>query len=175
MTVFLIGCTHFGHQNMCEFLNEDGTKVRPFKTAFDMDEVLVGNWNAVVKAEDKVYMLGDVAMSKKALEILPHLNGTKVLIKGNHDVYRLKDYTPYFKDIRGSHKLNDCILTHIPIHRDSINRWSGGNIHAHLHNKRVLLDGKIDPLYFNVSVENINYTPITLEEVLIRMKEQQEG
>jgi calcineurin-like phosphoesterase family protein len=169
--VFTISDTHFDQVSMLTFVNSDGSKVRPFTTVEEMDETMVDNWNRIVKRDDKVYHLGDVSMTKKGLEILSRLNGTKVLIKGNHDIYRLKDYTPYFKDIRACHKLDNFILSHIPIHRDSlINRWCEGNIHGHYHSREVLLDGKPDPMYFNVSVERINYTPIAIEEVFRRMR-----
>jgi len=53
-----------------------------------------------------VYHLGDVTMNSKSLDLLYNLNGTKILIKGNHDIQALKYYTPHFKDIRGSHELD---------------------------------------------------------------------
>ena len=58
------------------------------------------------------------------------------------------------------------ILTHIPIHPESLARW-GLNVHGHLHANVVKLSlAQIpDPRYFNVSMEQINYTPISLETV----------
>ncbi|MGA1873758.1 MAG: hypothetical protein ACMUHY_08805, partial [Thermoplasmatota archaeon] len=44
----------------------------------------------------------------------------KVLIKGNHDIFKLTDYTKYFRDIRGYHVMNGLILSHIPISKDSL-------------------------------------------------------
>lgn len=172
MNVFLIADTHFSQASILRFLNEDGSKVRPFSTVEEMDEVMIQNWNQTVKPEDKIYHLGDVAYAKKSIALLSRCNGTKVLIRGNHDIYKLKDYTPYFKDIRGSHKLDNFVLSHIPIHRDSVtgNKWCEGNIHGHYHSKVVMLDGKPDPVYFSVSVERIDYTPIPLEEVFRRIR-----
>jgi calcineurin-like phosphoesterase family protein len=171
-SVFLIGDTHFGHANMLTFTNWDGSKVRPFQTVEEMDETMVERWNSVVKPHDKVYHLGDVAIAKRSLATVARLNGRKVLIRGNHDIFKLKDYTEHFYDIRGSHKLGDFILSHIPIHPESLSRWCKGNVHGHLHNNVVnqVLDiyaGREtpDPRYFNVSVERINYTPVALEEI----------
>ena len=169
--VFLIGDTHFGHQKIYEFLNFDGSKVRPWATAEEGDEIMVERWNAVVGPHDKVYHLGDVAIAKRSLATLERLNGKKVLIRGNHDIFKLNDYAKYFYDIRGSHKLSDYVLSHVPVHVDTItNRWCRGNIHGHLHNNLIRVEGSsdnvvVDTRYINVSVERINYAPIALEAI----------
>jgi calcineurin-like phosphoesterase family protein len=107
-------------------------------------------------------------MSRKtsALEILGRMNGEKILIKGNHDQCKPDAYLKYFKDIRGSHQFEGLIMTHIPIHPESLARW-GLNVHGHLHYQVVKLPlAQIpDKRYFNVSMERINYTPISLEEI----------
>ena len=96
---------------------------------------------------------------------LARLNGDKVLIKGNHDIFDVSKYLEYFRDIRAYHILNDMILSHIPIHPASLDRFKT-NIHGHLHSTRVLTEtGNIHKDYFCVSVEHTDYTPISLEEV----------
>lgn len=158
--IFLISDTHFGHSNILTFLKKDGSKVREFSSVEEMNEVMIERWNNVVQPMDKVYHLGDVLFSNKWLDlIMPRLNGTKVLIKGNHDNLKPSQYLKYFKDIRAYHVLNKTVLSHIPIHPVSLERWKG-NIHGHLHTGS-LENNK----YFNVSVERINYTPIEFEEV----------
>ena len=94
------------------------------------------------------------------------MNGEKVLVKGNHDLCKPQQYLQYFKDIRGSHQFDGMILTHIPIHPDSLARW-GLNVHGHLHYQvvRLPLSQIPDRRYYNVSMERINYTPVSLEEV----------
>lgn len=173
--VFLIGDTHFGHKGMTIFTDYDGSKVRPWTDVHEMDEAMVENWNKTVKLGDKVYHLGDVAIARKSISIMARCNGRKVLIKGNHDIFELKDYSPFFKDIRAVHKIDNFVLSHIPIHPDSLqNRWCEGNIHGHMHNHQVMdRNGEVDPRYFNVSVERINYTPIALEEVMKIMRKAQ--
>lgn len=171
MNTFVIGDTHFGHANICKFLNFDGSKVRPWDDVNEMDEALVKNWNDTVKVGDKVYHLGDVAMAKKNLDIMSRLNGKKVLIRGNHDIFDLKDYAKYFKDIRGTHKFSNFILSHMPIHPYSLtNKWCEGNIHGHLHSSVIMIEDKKDYRYFNASVECIDYKPIAMEEVFKRMR-----
>lgn len=165
--IFLISDTHFSHVGVTQFMAKDGVnKLRPWDNIEDMDEALVSNWNKTVGPKDKVYHLGDVVINRKALNILYRLNGEKVLIKGNHDIFRLEDYTPHFKDLRAYHVLSNLLLSHIPVHPDSKGRFAG-NIHGHLHDRTVKLPGtdKDDPWYYNVSVERINFTPIPLETV----------
>jgi len=160
---FLVSDTHFGHAGVCRFLNADGTKLRPWDNPADMDEAMVELWNSVVKPKDKVYHLGDVVINRKALSTLGRLNGDKVLIKGNHDIFRLTDYTAYFRDIRGYHVMNNYILSHVPVHPDSKGRFAG-NIHGHLHSRK--LD---DSWYHCVCVEQTDFKPIAFDEVMERI------
>lgn len=175
-SVFLVSDTHFGHFGVCKFMGPDGvTKLRPWATPEEMDEEMVKRWNETVRPNDKVYHLGDVVINRRALKTLARLNGDKVLIKGNHDIFRLEDYTPYFRDIRGYHVMNGCILSHIPVHESNLGRF-GTNIHGHLHAHRVMkLDfGReiIDPRYHCVCVEQTDFRPILLEDVFKRIKEE---
>jgi calcineurin-like phosphoesterase family protein len=159
---FFISDTHFGHQAACQFLRSDGiTKMRPFETSEEMDETIIDRWNKVVKPNDRVYVLGDVAMKRKDIQTIGRCSGRKVLIRGNHDIFNMADYTPYFDDIRGVHVMptRDAILSHIPLHPDSVTRFKT-NIHGHLHDNIIE-----DPRYFNVCVEHTGYAPISYEEI----------
>lgn len=166
--IFFISDHHFGHANILTFKNSDGTPLREFDDVDHMNEIMIQRHNSVVHPGDKVYFLGDVVMSKKtsALQVLARLNGEKVLIKGNHDQCSAEAYLQYFKDIRGSHQFEGLIMTHIPIHPESLARW-GLNVHGHLHSNvvRMQLSQIPDKRYFNVSVERLNYMPISLEEL----------
>lgn len=182
---WLISDTHFGHEKTCTvFKREDGSPLRPFASAEEMDEFMVAAWNQRVRPGDKVYHLGDVVINRKFLHILGRLNGDKVLIRGNHDIFKLEDYAVHFRDIRGYHVMNGLILSHVPVHHAQLGRF-GCNIHGHLHAHRVMLPtgidrktgdvlygGDIDPRYFNVSVEQIDFAPILFEDVLSRIVKQ---
>jgi len=136
---FLIADPHLSHEGVCKFLREDGTKLRPFECAAEMDEKMVENWNSVVKDGDKVYVLGDVVMKKKQLPILDRLNGRKCLIAGNHDIESAKDYLKYFYDVRAFKYLDKIALSHIPIHPDSLGRFIC-NVHGHIHQRTIMMD-----------------------------------
>ena len=118
--------------------------------------------------QDKVYVLGDVALSKRHLPHLGRLHGKLTLVGGNHDSIGLKAYLPYFRDIVGAKEMKDerLVLTHIPIHTACVDRF-GTNVHGHLHAETI-----DDPRYLCVSVEQTNYTPISLDEVLDIIKDR---
>jgi calcineurin-like phosphoesterase family protein len=168
--VFLVSDTHFGHLGVCRFMQNDGvTKLRPWDNPEDMDEEMVKRWNDRVRPNDKVYHLGDVVINRKALGIMRRLNGDKVLIRGNHDIFKDEDYRQYFRELRAYHVMNGMILSHIPLHPESLGRF-GTNIHGHLHSNRVMLDKRIDVRYHCVCVEQTNFTPILFEDVIKRIE-----
>ena len=159
MKTFLISDTHFSHKNILSFLRKDGTRLREFESVTEMDNYMVERWNSVVSTQDKVYHLGDVCFRNRDLEIISRLNGRKVLIKGNHDNLKPNKYLEYFYDIRAYHVLDKLILAHVPLHPESLSRWRG-QIHGHTHANNLF-----DKKYFNVSVENIEYTPVDFEYI----------
>lgn len=175
--VFLTSDTHFGHTGVCRFTRNDGvTKLRPWTDPDEMDEEMVKRWNETVRPNDKVYHLGDVVINRKALKIMHRLNGDKVLIRGNHDIFRDDDYREHFRELRAYHVMNGMILSHIPLHPESLGRF-GTNIHGHLHANRVMIEpvGKygipvIDTRYHCVCVEQTDYTPILFEDVIKRIE-----
>jgi calcineurin-like phosphoesterase family protein len=106
------------------------------------------------------------------------------LIRGNHDIFKLEDFTPYFRDIRGYHVMSGMILSHIPIHEESLGRF-GVNVHGHLHANRVMrhagstaefmerdMRSWIDPRYHCVCVEQTDFAPILLEDMIKRIKDE---
>lgn len=171
INVFFIADLHFGHKNIIGYSRPQ------FDSLDDMHDTIIKNWNSVVKPKDVVYVLGDVAFGKDNLKYMQYLNGRKHLVMGNHDVYAIEEYTPYFDHIWGCNNYKGCILTHIPIIESQFYRWKL-NIHGHVHVKneeeikiegQVVQDGDItlsnNPKYFNVCAEHINMTPIRWEEI----------
>lgn len=176
-SVFLVSDTHFGHAGVCRFTRSDGvTKLRPWTDPDEMDEFMIQAWNDRVRPNDKVYHLGDCVINRKALKIFDRLNGDKVLIRGNHDIFRDDDYRQYFRELRAYHVMNGMILSHIPIHSDSLGRF-GVNIHGHTHANRVMVPlassgvlDRIDTRYHCVCVEQTpDFAPILFEDVLKRI------
>jgi calcineurin-like phosphoesterase family protein len=181
--VFLVSDTHFGHAGVCRFTRNDGvTKLRPWDDPAEMDEFMIAAWNERVRPNDKVYHLGDVVINRKSLVTLARLNGDKVLIRGNHDIFRDDEYRQYFRELRAYHVMNGMILSHIPLHPESLGRF-GVNIHGHLHANRVmkprgvnvvtgkvLYSDEIDLRYHCVCVEQTDFAPILFEDVIKRIE-----
>lgn len=158
-TTYFIGDTHFGHENIWKFQPEQ----RPFASTEEHDEELIRRWNSEVKDADTVYVMGDFAFNTR-LPIAGRLQGKKRLVLGNHDTKPTADYMLYFERLYGMFGYKEFLLSHMPVHPSQFERWEY-NIHGHLHSNT--LD---DPRYINVSAEQINLTPISIDEIRNRLK-----
>lgn len=170
--------SHFGHENVLEFEKEH----RPFSSLEEMHEVMIERWNSVVKPKDVVYHLGDFAFGRKNIAIAGRLNGRKKLILGNHDNYPSEEYLRYFEKLYGMTYWGKCVLSHMPVHVESLASRCSLNLHGHYHSKRVhvecIFDGTFEVIrreedknYFNVSVEQNNLTPFHRDQIEERLKE----
>lgn len=127
---------HFGHRNILRFCPNTRAK---YGTVENMNEQMILEWNTIVQSEDLVYILGDVAFMSgyEASKIMNRLNGSKILIKGNHDVKALKDlnfrnsFTEVHEYLEISHNGVHCCLFHYPI--AEFNRQHRGAVHFHGH------------------------------------------
>jgi len=155
--------THFGHANIIHKCQ------RPFACAQEMDEALIANWNAVVRPQDTVYHLGDVAFRNRnsVTRILGRLNGQKHLVWGNHDSNQLRknplwaSSTPYVEATVDGQRL---VLFHY-----AMRVWSGlhrGAIHlyGHSHGSMPGTNASLD-----VGVDCWNYHPVSLDEIMVRL------
>lgn len=164
--IWIISDTHFGHENIIRYCN------RPFANAKEADEKMIENWNSVVKHEDIVYHLGDVYFGQNGVGALPQLKGRKRLILGNHDDGKDQLLHKYFQKIMVWRMFPEfgLLLTHVPVHESSLERherpdlvYNLVNVHGHIHEKEAP-----SPLHRNVSVEQINYTPINIDELRVK-------
>ena len=179
--IFFTSDSHFGHANFLLFKDEGGERIRKeFDNVTDMDEAMIERWNARVSREDIVYHLGDVCFGGIARfnEIASRLNGHKRLVMGNHDRYDIGVYTKHFRIKPGGRHFGSDVtgcdvsflVSHIPLHPNSVrNSHTTGpvfNLHGHLHKK------KLEGPYLNVCVENTEYAPISMEEVVRLLNEK---
>jgi len=159
----MISDLHFGHKWMAHH--------RGFQDEFYQDEHIVEQWNKVVHKKDLVYILGDVTMeSKEHYYRFNTMNGRKVVVLGNHHRWQdTAELLKYVDGVAGVISYKGFMLTHIPVHskelydNDFKTRWRG-NIHGHMHEHT--LD---DKMYFNVSAERLDYTPILFTDILKKM------
>lgn len=190
---FVISDHHFGHTNSWEkFKLADGSPLRPFTSNDEMNQTMIDRHNAKVKEHDAVYFLGDVVINRKHLHLVKQLNGRKILIRGNHDIFRDEDYREVgFEQIHGVRVFVDkFILSHIPLHPDCVTGRFRVNVHGHLHANQIMrtrtnmvhgtMTGLVtepDPRYLCVCVEQTNFTPLHFDEVedIIQKRWQEVG
>lgn len=162
---WFISDTHFKHANIIKYCN------RPFKDTTEMDEILILNWNRLVKPEDKVYHLGDVACGyggddKVLGQLLARLNGHKRLVVGNHDNLKSVALQTYFEKMEMWYGRKEWgfTCTHVPYMLQHL-RDGAFNVHGHVHNNSLN-----NPFYFNVSVEVNEYSPVSIDTILAQVK-----
>ena len=170
--IWLISDTHFGHENILGFIDSrTGKHIRPFSSVEEMDEVMIENWNKVIKPGDKVYHLGDVFMGPKDefIKKWKRLNGQKRLILGNHDDAKFfaKHELVAKIDVWRMFPEFGLLLTHVPVHETTLyegrfSKFPNGaiNVHGHLHTNPSPSDQ-----HRCVCVEQIGFAPIHIEEV----------
>ena len=161
--VRFISDLHFGHK----FVSQD----RGFNDEFSHDEKIIENWNNIVRKRDIVYILGDITMGSKFWYYqLDRLNGNKRVVLGNHDDPKhVNELLKYVDQVAGVIKYKGFMCTHVPIHikelycNDYLTKWRG-NLHGHMHKFEI-----DDPMYYNVGLDTNNMTPISFDEILIKM------
>lgn len=168
---FVISDTHFNHAGILNFKDYLNKPCREFDSVDQMNECMFDNWNSVVCPEDTVYHLGDVLFGhnkdKWLADNFDKLNGKKHLILGNHD--NPKFLAPYFRSISLWKDMSDIglLLSHTPQHASTLaesHRFGCKpllNVHGHIHT-----NPSPEGPYKCVSVEQINYTPLNMEELV---------
>ena len=175
MAIFFTADTHFGHANIIRYCN------RPFHSIGEHDAALITNWNAVVRPDDEVYVLGDFIFAKNVEEVesvTQRLNGRKYLIRGNHDRTELCESSfAWIKDYHemAAHNLK-WVLFHYPLHEWHGKYRSNGFVHLHGHtHNRIEKNG--DPSHpetsnkrrINVGVDLHGFTPIRAKALATRI------
>jgi calcineurin-like phosphoesterase family protein len=139
-----------------------------------MDRAMTASWNAVVGQEDKVFHLGDFSFGnmETTRNIVSALNGYKILILGNHDRGRGRDwwleagfnevseYPLVYKDF--------FILSHEPMYMNKHMPYV--NVHGHIHGQKY--EGNN---HFNICVEHSNYKPLSFEQIRDAVVASEEG
>ncbi len=182
--IFVTADHHFGHENIIGFCN------RPFQTVYEMDMTLIENWNKIVKPTDTVIHLGDFTLGnwKVAEGYFKRLNGN-IKVLGNswhHDKRWLsKDYYGPIQLEYLDTKVNVEIippmvvleipemgaseyplaitLCHYPLAEWDRKHHGAWHLHGHSHAKYNPDRGEF---ILDVGVDNMNYYPISLGNVL---------
>jgi len=155
---FFVADTHFDDDNIRRYEN------RPFETVEAMNEAMIARWNAVVDEEDTVWVIGDFGADGREGEVLSLLNGTKKLVKGNHDsqtneYYRRAGFAEVY-DLPVVYN-GFWILSHEPVY--VCENMPYANIFGHVHASSIYRD--FSAQHFCACVERTDYTPVTLEQI----------
>lgn len=134
------------------------------------EEEAVAKWNSVVKPTDLVLYVGDFCDGGETdlREYRKRLNGSIVLIKGNHDKLPYEVYESAFQGVYKELVLEDLnlVLHHEP---DIEGRARVRQIYGHIHNE----DGMFRPLdpktSFCSCVTRNGGFPVALDEIVARM------
>lgn len=166
--IFLTSDTHFGHTRLWQ---EWGRKE-------NFEEIIIENWNKLVKKDDIVLHLGDLSLANKEKTKFwtSRLNGRKYLIRGNHDSNSDSWYKECgFDTIPNALKhfgLKDdtymkVLFTHIP-EPNLPEGWF--NVHGHLHGDKHRGEAPNKIQYYDVGVDACDFKPIRLWQVLGELK-----
>lgn len=139
---------------------------RPFADTDEMNRAITANWNSVVPKKALVYILGDFAWSNHR-QHLARLNGSKILIMGNHDKMdqvSLSQFAEVHKLLDRRFDGHDVTLCHYKMqsYRNSFH----GAWHLFGHSHCRMLPG---PLSFDIGVDAWNFFPVPWEVVQKKM------
>lgn len=186
MSYWFTSDLHFDHEKVITYAN------RPFKNALGepdanlMNKTLIDNWNALVKPDDHVYVLGDVACASTPERIYNHvsqLQGYKYLVFGNHDkairkTPKILDLFKWARDFAEVKLAFDPAVPnrtqHITLCHFAMRVWNKShhgawNLYGHSHGN--LAD---DPhaLQLDVGVDEWDYRPVSFAQVQERMSKK---
>jgi calcineurin-like phosphoesterase family protein len=166
--IFLIADLHLGHANIIRYCS------RPFlfPDSREMDHVLIKNWNYTVQPKTRIYCIGDLRYgpeAEPATQYQKRLRGDIVFIRGNHDdpeAGTLSFLETEYENLK-------FLLIHDPA--DAPPSFDGWVIHGHHHNNDLrhypymnFIDRRV-----NVSAEVIGYKPVSLHEIIQRIRERE--
>lgn len=189
--IFFTSDWHIGHANSIKFDN------RPFKDLDHMHGVLINNYNAIVPKDGICYHLGDVGMSSidTLKNVINKLNGTKVLVLGNHDGNVNRMYNVGFdvvlygailyiagervslshcplkgvfrEDVKGMSNNKGDINWHGESrhHRFTIENNGQFHLHGHIHSNKENGKPKVDGKQYDVGVPSNDYRPVSISKI----------
>lgn len=160
---------HFFHENIIKYCD------RPFKSAQHMNMMMCDNYVKEISDDDLVIWGGDISFGNKdkTRDLLKSLPGKKILIMGNHDFLKKKQFMnigifdatvlclDYKQEIEGEQW--DIWVTHYPINSNLIPK-NTINIHGHIHTYTAGFKN------LNISVEHTQYKPQEIDNRLIDLR-----
>ena len=168
---FFTSDTHFGHANIIAHCK------RPFKDVEEMDEEMIRRWNAIVGPNDAVFHMGDFTYhnATKTKEIVSRLNGTIVLVEGNHDKKPCRFFGAVLKSgtVTFAGDIGDVQMSHYPYIGTDYDDYGRDFSRLQLDDKGDwLLHGHVHCLWkrknrmINVGVDQWAFAPVSEQELV---------
>jgi len=177
---------HLDHEKIIVYAN------RPFKNAAGepdvdlMNKTLIDNWNAVVKTDDVIYILGDISCSSTPEKVEKHLcdlSGRKILIFGNHDkrirkdgrVMRHFEWTSDFAEVKiapdpaAPQRTQHIVLCHYAMRVWNKSHHGSWQLYGHSHGN---LPDDPHARSMDVGVDNWDFKPVSFEQVREHMNKK---
>ena len=137
----------------------------------EMNEGLVNRWNAVVSNGDMVYILGDFAFKRHG-HWINELNGTKIMIMGNHDKMRAIHREQFTRCYDFGLEINvsgyPIVMSHYPLRIWGGMEDNAWHLHGHCHNRLNNANaGSVSKygLSLDVGVDVWDYAPVDFDTV----------
>lgn len=169
--VFFTSDLHLNHKNIIKYCN------RPFSSVEEMNEAIINNWNKVVPEDGITFVLGDCVFGgrERWKEFFTRLNGSKVLIRGNHDgnfsdrSIFINEFDQKLIKVSGDPEIPEqfIFMCHYPMltwpqrERGAINLFG----HTHSINNQFRGSEKLSPGQYDVGVDNNNFTPVSFQQL----------
>lgn len=185
MSTFFLSDLHFGHAKILDY---EPRRVKILgSTIQEHDEALIRRINSMVKPTDTLYMLGDIGLEEYEYlaNIIPRVNGRKILILGNHDrlpvaKYGRLGFVAVFYEAKIKIGKTYVLLAHhpyrIPWYKCLLRRVPKDNharpfdrggflIHGHIHSGKHHSLHNVRGRQIHVGVDANNYYPVQLEKI----------
>jgi calcineurin-like phosphoesterase family protein len=166
--VFLIADLNLGYTSII------GSCSRPFlfSDSGEMDHVLIKNWNYTIAPQTRIYCLGELQYGPKgepATQYQKRLRGDIVYIRRNHD----DPDSGTVSSVETAYENLKFLLIHDPA--DAPSSFDGWVIHGYHHNNDLRHFPYMNFLgrHVNVSAEVIGYKPVSLREIVQRIRERE--
>jgi calcineurin-like phosphoesterase family protein len=163
MTIFFTSDMHLGHKNIIRLSN------RPFNSVDEMDNILISNYNSMVKEGDVIYDLGDFSFANP-VKYFPRLNVQPIRIKGSHDHDLKEGVAPRMLVIKPNNLVDEygsqivITLCHYAMRSWEVSHYGSWHLYGHHH-------GMLPPygLSFDVGVDCWDFYPVSLAQVKEKM------
>ena len=181
---FITSDLHLSHEQ--EFLYSP----RGFSSSKEMNEAIVERWNSIVKPEDIVYNLGDMAMNdiSAAIPYLKQLNGIQRWIRGNHDtIKKVQQITDECKNISlistpeaswstmFKYGKISCYFSHYPTLTANYDEKHFSQhvlaLHGHTHQQFNFMYPN-NPFCYHVGMDSHNCAPVSLDEIICEVQQR---